>query len=74
LRNKQLVQAFVFQHGPCDEPRQNAGWKNVKPNQGVIEGQPNSRQDANVGNRDATENGDPADGKRHRQAKIIELV
>jgi hypothetical protein len=74
LRNKQLVQAFVFQYGPRAEPGQNARRKYVERNQGVIEGQPNSRQDGNVGNRDATENGNPADGKRHRQAKIIELV
>ena len=74
LRNKQLRQPLVFQHGPRCEPGQNAGRKDVEPEQIVIEGQPNGYEDGNVRNRDTTENGDPADGQRHRQAEIIKLV
>jgi hypothetical protein len=74
LRTQQLVQPLVFQDRARCEPGQNAGRKNVERDQIVIEGQPNGRQHANVGNRDAAENGDPADRKRHRQAEIIKLV
>ncbi len=74
LRNKQLRQPLVFQHGPRYEPGQDAGRKDIEPEQIVIEGQPNGREDDHVRNRDTTENGDPADGQGHRQAEIIKLV
>src|SRR5579875_322806 len=40
----------------------------------MIEREANSGQHKNVRNRDTREYGDPADGERHRQAEVVQLV
>src|ERR1022692_3689112 len=66
--------SLALQHGPGGEPRRQAGRQYVKPDQRVVERQTEHRQEHHVRNGNCREHRNLANGKRHRQPKVVQLI
>src|SRR5246500_3066321 len=74
LRADQLRQPLVLDDRPGGQPGEHPRGEYVKPNEIVIKRQANYDQEKYVRNGNSDENGNPGDGQRSRQPKIVKLV
>ena len=74
LRLDQLGQPLALEHGTGGEPGRQARGQYVKPDQRVIERKTEHRQEHHIRHGNSREHRDLANGKRHGQPKIVQLV